>query len=115
MPTRLPLRPLASIVPLALVAACATVNGRSTGTRDYAYARARDSIVVAVSTRGRSGDALRRALESAVTRAAGQEGCEPGPVQLRGDRDPRLADDAVAYLESPRGVGVASCTARLAR
>ncbi|HKP15282.1 MAG TPA: hypothetical protein VJT85_04430 [Gemmatimonadaceae bacterium] len=65
-----------------------------------------------MSTRGRSGDELRRALESAVTRAAGQEGCEPGPIQLREDRDPRLAGDAVAYLKPPRAVGVASCAAR---
>ena len=78
-------------------------------------AYARDSIVAAVIARGRSGDEVRRVLESAVTRAAGQEGCEPGPVQLRGDHDPRLAGDAVAYLEPLHDMGVALCTAHLAR
>jgi hypothetical protein len=111
MATRLGFRILGVIFHLTLGVACASIPGRASVGRDYAYARAGDSIVVAVSTRGRSGDELLHALESVVARAASQERCVAGPVQLRGDRDPRLADDAVAYLEPPRTVGVAPCSA----
>ena len=113
--TPLPRRIGALIFPLTLGTACVATTGRSSAGRDYAYARAGDSIVVAVSTRGRSPDQLLHALDSAVARAARQERCEAGRVQLRGERDTRLADDAVAYLTPPRSVGVALCNARPAR
>ena len=109
MPTRPWLPTVFPLFPLMLAASCVGAMGRTSASRDYAYARAGDSLIVAVSTRGRSGDELGHALEAAVARAASQERCDPGPVQLRGNRDPRLADDAVAYLEPPRGVGVAIC------
>lgn len=115
MPTRPRFRRFALALPLTLATACASMSGRSSAGRNYAYARAGDSLVVAVSTRGRSRDEVLHALESAVARAASQESCVAGPVQLRGDRDPRLADDAVAYLDPPRGVGVARCSGRPAR
>ena len=115
MPTRPPRRIIALIFPLTLGTACLATARRASADRDYAYARAGDSIIVAVSTRGRSRDELLHALESANMRAATQERCEAGPVQLRGDRDSRLADEAVAYLEPPRGVGVALCHARSGR
>ena len=115
MPTRVRLHSFALTFSLALGAACASIAPRGSVGRDYAYARAGDSIVVAVSTRGRSGDEVRQALQSAVARAAEQERCEAGSVQLRGDRDARLADDAVAYLDPPRAVGVALCSVRQSR
>lgn len=115
MSTPLPRHFGALIFPLTLGTACVATAGRGTAGPDYAYARAGDSIVVAISTRGRSHEQLIHALDSAVARVAGQEGCEAGPVQLRGERDERLADDAVAYLRPPRGVGVALCGARSAR
>jgi hypothetical protein len=115
MPIRLPLRAFALIFPFTLGIACASMSGRASARRDFAYARAGDSIVVAVSTRGRSGDELRLALETAVARATAQERWGAGPVQPRGDRDSRLADDAVAYLEPPRAVAVARCSARQSR
>ena len=105
----------ALIFPLTLGIACVATAGRASAGPGYAYARAGDSIVVAISARGRSHDQLLGALDSAVARVAGQERCEAGPVQLRGDRDARLADDAVAYLRPPRGVGVAHCAVRSTR
>ena len=109
------LRTFALVATLTLGTACASAGGRGGTDRDYAYARAGDSIVVAVSTRGRSGDELLHALERAVARAASHERCNAGPVQLRGDHDSRLADEAVAYVEPPRGVGVAPCNPGPAR
>ena len=85
MPIRLPFRAFALIFPFTLGIACASMSGHASARRDFAYARAGDSIVVAVSTHGRSGDEL------------------------------RLADDAVAYLEPPRAVAVARCSARQSR
>lgn len=105
---------LAPVLSIALGAAC-TVAPHVTSLqpgRDYAYARARDSIVVAVSARNRSDRDVERALETAVVRAASEEGCAAGAAQLRGDSDARLAADALAYLGAPRRVAVASCQER---
>jgi hypothetical protein len=115
MPIRLPLRAFALIFPFTLGIACASMSGRASARRDFAYARAGDSIVVAVSTRGRSGAEPRPPLDTAGARATEQESCGAAPVPPRGDRDSRLADDAVAYLEPPRAVAVARCSARQSR
>jgi hypothetical protein len=113
MPARHPFRPCAAMLITVFAAACAGATRTATGdTRDYAYARARDSIVVAVSARDRSSTDVERSLESAVTRAAREEGCDPGPLQLRGDRDPRLGAEALAYLTSPHRVAAAACAER---
>jgi hypothetical protein len=105
---------LAPILCATLAGACATARSSSStaSTRDYAYVRARDSIVVAVSVRDRSSAEIQRALEGAVARVAAGEGCEPGAPQLRGEQDPRLAADALAYLRAPHRVAVASCAER---
>jgi len=105
---------IAPILSATLAGACATARPASSATsaRDYAYARAGDSIVVAVSARDRSSAEIQRALEGAVTRVATEEGCEPGAPQLRGEQDARLAEDALAYLRAPHRVAVASCAER---
>ena len=107
-------RHFAPILYATLASACATARstGQAASARDYAYVRARDSIVVAVSARDRSSAEIQRALEAAVARAATQEGCESGTLQLRGEQDSRLAADAVAYLRAPHRVAVASCAER---
>ena len=111
MPARQPFGPC--LMMLALVAACAgATRTTASGARDYAYARARDSIVVAVSARNRSADEVQRALASAVARAAREEGCDPGALQLGGDGDARLATDALGYVSAPRRVAVAACRER---
>ena len=113
MPARLPFRLHATMLSTAFVAACAGASRTTTSdARDYAYARARDSIVVAVSARDRSTDEIQRALQSAATRAAREEGCEPGALQLRGESDTRLAADALSYVSAPRRVAVVACTER---
>lgn len=94
---------------LAVACAAQSPRGVAPKARDYAYVRARDSLVVAVSGRGRSGPEVQQALQSAALAAAKLEGCEPGTVETRGDADPRLAADAVAYVRAPRWIGVASC------
>ena len=105
---------LAPILSATLAGACATARSSpsATSSRDYAYARAQDSIVVAVSARDRSSAEVQRALEGAVARVAAVEGCEPGTPQLRGEQDSRLATDALAYLRAPHRVAVASCAER---
>ena len=113
MPARHPFRYCAIMLSTVLLAACAGATRATTsGTRDYAYARARDSIVVAVSARNRSSADVERSLESAVARAAREEGCDPGAFQLRGDRDARLGAEAIAYLTTPHRIAVAACAER---
>ena len=113
MPARQPFRLGAVALFTVLAAACAGATRTSTSdTRDYAYARARDSIVVAVSARNRSPDEIQRALQSATASAARQEGCEPGALQLRGESDTRLAADALSYVSAPRRVAVVACNER---
>ena len=106
--------PFAPILLAVLGAACASAShiGPMRPARDFAYARAHDSIVVAVSARNRSDRDVERALETAVTRAAAEEGCTKGELQLRGDSDARLATDALAYLGAPHRIAVASCQER---
>lgn len=107
-------RILAPTLCATLSSACATSRsmGSAANARDYAYVRARDSIVVAVSARDRSSAEIQRALEGAIARVAADEGCEPGTPQLRGEQDARLASDALAYLRAPRRVAIASCAER---
>ena len=97
------------------VAACAGATRTTSGTRDYAYARAGDSIVVAVSARDRASADVERSLDSAVARAAREEGCDPGALQLRGERDERLGAEALAYLTAPHRIAVAACAGRRRR
>ena len=94
---------------LAVACAAASRGGSAPEARDYAYVRARDSLVVAVSARNRSDAEVQRALQVAAAAAAKGEGCEVGTVETRGDADPRLAADAVAFVRAPRRVGVATC------
>ncbi len=115
MPVRQPLRLHAVMLSTVFAAACAGAGATRTttsDTREYAYARARDSIVVAVSARDRSDADVARSLQAAVARAAREEGCDPGPLQPRGDRDPRLGAEALGYLSAPHRIAVAACAER---
>jgi len=112
MPGRHPFRQRTLMLSTVFVAACAGATHTASGARDYAYARAGDSIVVAVSVGGRSTADVERSLESAVARAAHEEGCDPGASQLRGERDARLGAEALGYLTSPRRIAVAACAER---
>jgi hypothetical protein len=108
-PSYTPALMLSTVLALACAGATRTTGGHA---RDYAYARARDSLVVAVSARSRSTDEIQRALESAAARAAREEGCEPGTLQLRGESDARLAADALGYVAGPHRVAVVACAER---
>ena len=113
MPARHPSLLCVMMLSTAFATACAGATRMTTSdTRDYAYARARDSIVVAVSARNRSPDEVQRALQSAAARAAREEGCEPGTPQLRGESDARFAADAMAYVSAPRRVAIVACSER---
>ena len=93
--------------------ACAGATRAGTGAaRDYAYARDRDSLVVAVSARDRPSAEVERALALAAARAAREEGCETGVLQLRGENDSRLGAEALGYLRTPHRVAVVACRER---
>jgi hypothetical protein len=115
MPIRRSFRLCSIVLASVFVAACAGAARAASRTRDYAYARAGDSIVVAVSARDRANADVERSLESAVARAARDEGCDPGALQLRGDRDARLGAEALAYLTAPHRIAVAACAGRRGR
>jgi hypothetical protein len=105
----------AGLVVPALAAACSVAMRGPSRARDFAYAYSHDSLTVAVSTSGRTDDEVQDALRRAVLRAAEEERCEPTTLSRRGDRDPRLSADALAYLKPPHLVAVAACVRAPAR
>ena len=103
---------LALIATTVLASACASLS-RGGSEPQYAYARAGDSLVVAVSVRTvETSGAARSALAAAAKRAAAQERCDAGPLSVRGEHDPRLAADAVRWLPVPHRVAVLACAVR---
>jgi hypothetical protein len=77
---------------------------------EHAYTVVGDSLVVAMSARGRSHDEAVRALDAVAQSSASRERCAPaGRVAVRGESDPRLGEDIVKWLATPRLVGVLSC------
>ena len=108
---RIPSWALALGVLLTIVACTPSrLQLRTAANTEHAYAVVGDSLVVAMSARGRSHDEAVRALDAVARSSASRERCVPvGRVMVRGDSDPRLGDDIVKWLAPPRLVGVVAC------
>ena len=112
--TRVPLRMLWLVLSIAVIACRPPLlQLRAAAETEHAYAIVGDSLIVAVSARGRSQESAARVLAAFAQTSASRERCEPaGRVSLLGASDPRLGDDVVQWLAPPRLVGVIQCIRR---
>ena len=97
---------------LLVVVACtpSQLQRRVAANTEHAYAIVGDSLVVAMSARGRSHDEAVRALDAVAKSSASRERCVPsGRTLVRGPSDPRLGEDIVKWLAPPRLIGVLAC------
>jgi hypothetical protein len=112
--TRFPARMPWLVLSLAVIACRPPLlQLRAAAETEHAYAIVGDSLVVAVSARGRSQESAARMLAAIAQTSASRERCEPaGRVTFLGASDPRLGDDVVRWLAPPRLVGVIQCIRR---
>ena len=81
---------------------------------EYAYSRAGDTLIVAVSAPLGAESPPTRALRTAARLASEAERCQAGPLSERGDSDARLSPEAVRWLPAPHRVVVFACVAERA-